>query len=116
MALTKHPGTIRIHDVGLTLSPAGGALSPEALEEWTFEVERVLYEHACGEDFGAAVACSFDPPEIEIDLSIPAVSASLVNRRVSQILETLEEHLKISLSLSEQKVEREGGAAGSRAA
>lgn len=103
MALSKNHGTISVHDVGLFMQPVG-TVTEEQLEQLTFDVERVLYDHAYGENFSAAVACSFDPPGIEIDLSICAVSGAIVNRRVSEILGAVEKHLSISLDLREQKV------------
>lgn len=104
MPLTEHPGTVHVHDVVLTLRPAE-PMTEDAVENLTFEVERILYEHACGEQFSAAVACSFDPPGVEIDLSIPTVSASLLNSRLSMIIEELEKRLSTLLTLHEQKVE-----------
>ena len=103
MALTDSP-TYSMHDVCVTLSPSE-TVTRAMLEELALRVEDVLYRHACGEHFSAAVACSFDPPQIEIDLSIPAVSGSLANRRVSEILEKLEKHLS-SLDLDEQRLQR----------
>lgn len=105
MALTQTPGTVSIHDVTIVLEP-GSRISDDKLEELTFEVERVLYDHACGEVFSAAVACSFDPQGIEIDLSIPAVSGALVNRRVAEVLGEIEDRIGIPLALKEQKVDQ----------
>lgn len=104
MALTRHPDKITVHDVGVTLAMPHD-MTPDRLEEMTFEVERVLYGTTCGEAFSIAVACTFDPPGIEIGLSIPAVSASLVNRRVSEVLGHLEKAFETNLELQGQRME-----------
>src|SRR5687768_14575669 len=109
MALTKDPRTISSHDVELVLTP-NHEVSDEALEQLTLDVERVFYEHGCGEQFSVAVACSFDPPGIEIDMSICAVSAAVVNRRIGEALADLDKHLGMMFELRGQNIESHAGA------
>ncbi len=108
MPLTRDP-QITIHDVGLVI-----ALPPDMpadkVEEMTIEMERVLYEEGpCGNAFSVSTACTFDPPTIELDMSIGSVSGAIVNRRVYEVLERLENAFQIQLPLYWQKVETSAG-------
>ena len=39
--------------------------------------------------------CTFDPPQVDLDLSIDAVSISVVNRRIAEIMEVVEKALPV---------------------
>jgi hypothetical protein len=69
------------------------------------EVERVIYEHAYGERFSAAVAATLSPQTIEVDLSICAAGPAIMNRRVSEVLADIEKHVPTPLALLGQKAE-----------
>ena len=102
MTPTTTPHAVSTYDVTLSLEPPAG-ISSEQLEDFTLKVEEVLAE-PYGERFGVAAMCSFDPPRIDIDMMIDAVSPSLVNTRIAEVLGAIEEHLGIRAVSQDQHI------------
>ncbi|MEJ7891726.1 MAG: hypothetical protein WKF94_03710 [Solirubrobacteraceae bacterium] len=94
--------TVSTYQVTIALTPPSG-VSNDELEEFTIALEEVMCEHGYGEHFGASASCAFDPASVEIDLLIPAVSASIVNRRVSEVMAEVEKHLPVQ-TLHDQQI------------
>jgi hypothetical protein len=67
-------------------------VSRQALEEASFDVERILGEHAADIAPGASACANFENDSIEVDVSLTGDSSTELHRHLATIIDTLDRH------------------------